>query len=217
MNADRFYLLEGELEAVLDGVAADDLPVLRSRVEALRATVKNSGVATRDAARQVAQAASLRLGRTCSFWGAWGSRTDNGGLYSGRNLDWAAQTGVSRYKTITVYHIGDLVRSPQLCFCLVLFFLCTPAHRRLAKQSLVSLLTVCALLAHVQIPHAAISFAGLTGAITGMSAAGITVHEAGDDNKLVSLEGFSWSLRLRGVMENATNLAEVRRLCRWLA
>ena len=65
-------------------------------------------------------------------------------------------------------------------------------------------------LVHLQIPHAAISFAGLTGAITGMSAAGITVHEAGDDNKLVSLEGFSWSLRLRGVMENATNLAEVR-------
>ena len=118
----RFYLLEGELEAVLDGVATDDLPALRSRVEALRASVKSAGVATHDAAKQVAQAASLRLGRTCSFWGAWGSRTDNGGLYSGRNLDWAAQTGVSRYKTISVYHIGDLVRL-QCGFFFALFCL----------------------------------------------------------------------------------------------
>jgi hypothetical protein len=39
------------------------------------------------------------------------------------------------------------------------------------------------------IPYASISFAGLTGAITGMSAAGITVHEAGDDSKDVTLNG----------------------------
>jgi hypothetical protein len=72
-----------------------------------------------------------------------------------------------------------------------------------------------------EIPYAAIGFAGLPGAITGMhvhatlatrateallagmSAAGITVHEAGFDNKEVTLEGFLWPLRLRSVMAQA--------------
>ena len=39
--------------------------------------------------------------------------------------------------------------------------------------------------------------------IAGMSAAGITVHEAGNDNKEVTLEGFLWPLRLRSVMAQA--------------
>ena len=44
----------------------------------------------------------LKLGRTCSMFGVWGSRTENGELFSGRNLDWAADTGVAEFKLITV-------------------------------------------------------------------------------------------------------------------
>lgn len=51
--------------------------------------------------------------------------------------------------------------------------------------------------------HIALGFAGLMGALAGISEAGITVHEAGDDNKLETLEGFPWTLRLRYIMENA--------------
>ncbi len=69
-------------------------------------------------------------------------------MFSGRNLDWAPSTGLTKYKTITVFHVAD------------------------------------------EVAHAAVAFAGLTGAITGMSAAGITVHEAGDDNKVVTLDGW---------------------------
>lgn len=53
------------------------------------------------------------------------------------------------------------------------------------------------------IPYATVSFSGLIGALTGMSAAGVTVHEAGDDTRNVTLEGFAWPLRLRAVMETA--------------
>ncbi|EDQ87662.1 uncharacterized protein MONBRDRAFT_33219 [Monosiga brevicollis MX1] len=51
-----------------------------------------------------------------------------------------------------------------------------------------------------QIPYATVAFAGFPGAITGMSAAGVTVHEAGNDSKDVTLNGFVWPLRLRAVM-----------------
>jgi hypothetical protein len=139
-----------------------------ARIQQIRQTLAHNHVTFKEAARSIAESEMLKLGRTCSFWGAWNSRTHGGDLYSGRNLDWAAKTGVSKYKTITIYHIGE------------------------------------------EIPHASIAFAGLIGAITGMSAAGITVHEAGDDNKLVTLEGFPWSLRLRAVMATAHNLAEAR-------
>ena len=46
------------------------------------------------------QAASVMqpLGRTCSMFGAWGSRTADSNLVSGRNLDWQSQTGVSKHK-----------------------------------------------------------------------------------------------------------------------
>jgi len=38
----------------------------------------------------------------CSNFGAWGDRTANGALYSGRNLDWESDTGVNKNKLITV-------------------------------------------------------------------------------------------------------------------
>lgn len=154
-------------------------------------------------ARSIAGSALVRLGKTCSFFGAWGSRTMGGKLYTGRNLDWEADTGVATYKVISVYHV-------------------TGTHA-----------------------YASVSFAGLTGAIAGMSEKGITVHEAGDDNQeetlevgrsrpwslplstnpqiargpscspapslltdLAGLQGYPWSLRLRGVMEVASNHEE---------
>jgi len=97
-------------------------------------------------ARSLAASAITRLGKTCSFFGAWGSRTSGGKLYTGRNLDWEADTGVAKYKVVTVYHVEG-------------------THA-----------------------YASISFAGLAGAIAGMSAKGITVHEAGDDNTLETLK-----------------------------
>lgn len=34
-------------------------------------------------------------GLTCSMFGVWGSRTANGALYTGRNLDWLKDSGIS--------------------------------------------------------------------------------------------------------------------------
>eukprot|EP01012_Entosiphon_sulcatum_P035677 TRINITY_DN4530_c0_g1_i1.p1 TRINITY_DN4530_c0_g1~~TRINITY_DN4530_c0_g1_i1.p1 ORF type:complete len:483 (+),score=95.83 TRINITY_DN4530_c0_g1_i1:53-1501(+) len=112
------------------------------------------------------------LGR-CSWFGAWGPRTVNGDLFSGRNLDWNQNTGIAKYKLISVFH--------------------PPAPAK---------------------PHIALGFAGLYGALTGMSAH-LTVHEAGDDNQRETFEGIPWVLRLRLVMERATNLQEAQAV--WLA
>eukprot|EP01038_Epipyxis_sp_PR26KG_P005160 gene5160-7183_t len=43
-------------------------------------------------------------GLTCSMFGAWGSRTVGGKLFSGRNLDWLKDSGISTDKLITIYH-----------------------------------------------------------------------------------------------------------------
>ena len=170
VEKDIQYLVDGELGKVLDAFGDDEelREKHRASLMSARAALRAAGVSVDEAVASLKDSLLLRFGKTCSFWGAWGNRTDGGELYSGRNLDWAAQTGISRYKTVSVYHIGDTI------------------------------------------PHASIAFAGVTGAITGMSAAGITVHEAGDDNKLVTLEGFAWSLRLRALMETATDLASAK-------
>lgn len=34
----------------------------------------------------------------------WGSRTQDSKLYTGRNLDWLSDSGISTYKLITVHH-----------------------------------------------------------------------------------------------------------------
>jgi len=58
----------------------------------------------------------LRMG--CSFLGVWGSRTESGELFSGRNLDWAADTGLASFKLITVYHPPDnLYSHTTVGFC----------------------------------------------------------------------------------------------------
>jgi hypothetical protein len=56
------------------------------------------------------------------------------------------------------------------------------------------------------IPHVTLGFPGLMGALTGMSKAGLTVHEAGIDSMRVTELGFQWTLRLRYVMMYASNL-----------
>ena len=42
-------------------------------------------------------------GLSCSMFGVWGSRTSDGRLYTGRNLDWFKDTGISKYKLITIH------------------------------------------------------------------------------------------------------------------
>lgn len=59
-----------------------------------------------------------------------------------------------------------------------------------------------------QIPHVTLGFAGLPGALAGMSAAGLTVHEANLEENVLSWEAFPWILRLRYIMENAINLQQ---------
>jgi len=58
--------------------------------------------------------------------------------------------------------------------------------------------------------HATFGFGGLIGALAGMSAAGLTTHEANLESNLDSFRGFPWLLRLRHVMERAATLAEAR-------
>lgn len=48
-------------------------------------------------------ASPATLGKTCSFFAAWGSRGAGNGLLASRNLDWATGTGLSNQSLITVY------------------------------------------------------------------------------------------------------------------
>lgn len=100
----------------------------------------------------------------CSFMAIWGSRTQGGKLYTMRNLDWAANTGINKNKMIFVWSINNTI------------------------------------------PHTTFGFPGIMGALTGMSQAGITVHEAGLDSMKESELGFQWTLRLRYILMHAKNL-----------
>lgn len=60
------------------------------------------------------------------------------------------------------------------------------------------------------ITHATVGFAGFYGALAGMSAEGITVHEANLEENEITWDGFPFGLRLRYVMEWAKNLSEAR-------
>ena len=50
--------------------------------------------------------------------------------------------------------------------------------------------------------YATIGFAGLYGALAGMSKSGITVHEANLESTRITFRGFPWVLRLRHVLGN---------------
>lgn len=43
------------------------------------------------------------LGRTCSFFAAWGGRAQDGKLFASRNLDWASDTGLGSQALVTIY------------------------------------------------------------------------------------------------------------------
>merc|ERR1712098_824507 len=38
------------------------------------------------------------------MFGIWGNRTENKNLYTARNLDWVIDSGINKWKLITVYH-----------------------------------------------------------------------------------------------------------------
>ncbi len=50
-------------------------------------------------------------------------------------------------------------------------------------------------------------YIGVWGALAGMSANGITVHEANLEENEITFDGFAWLLRLRYIMENAATSA----------
>ncbi len=43
----------------------------------------------------------------CSFYAAWGDRTDHGGLYATRNMDFTPDTGIGRFASIAVFVPND--------------------------------------------------------------------------------------------------------------
>lgn len=110
----------------------------------------------------------------CSMMAAWGSRTEAGKLFSGRNLDWQKDTGINKYKLVTVHH--------------------PPAPA---------------------IEHATFGFVGLFGSLAGISALGLSAHEANLEEEEITFGGFPWLLRLRYIMENARNSKDARAL--WAA
>jgi hypothetical protein len=57
-----------------------------------------------------------------------------------------------------------------------------------------------------------VGWAGFLGAITGMSAEGVTVHEANLESDDITFRGFPWVLRLRYVMARAKGLDEALNL-----
>lgn len=60
------------------------------------------------------------------------------------------------------------------------------------------------------VSHATFGFAGFMGALAGMSAAGLTVHEANLEMKVNNFDGFPWALRLRWIMESATSISQAK-------
>jgi len=56
--------------------------------------------------------------------------------------------------------------------------------------------------------HSAVGYVCVWGALTGMSAKGISVHEANLESDMDSFRGFPWLLRLRYIMENAASIDE---------
>jgi len=63
-----------------------------------------------------------------------------------------------------------------------------------------------------QVPYATFGFAGMAGALAGVSKAGITVAEANLETDTEGFEGFPWTLRLRHVMAKATDLKSAEQI-----
>ncbi len=45
----------------------------------------------------------------CSFFATWGTKTKGGNLYTMRNLDWNANTGVNKHKLIFIWKITNTI------------------------------------------------------------------------------------------------------------
>lgn len=54
--------------------------------------------------------------------------------------------------------------------------------------------------------HCTVGYAGVWGALAGMSSEGLTAHEANLESKLSSFQGYPWLLRLRDVMSRSKDL-----------
>lgn len=152
----------------------------------------------------------------CSNFGAWGNRTANGELYTGMCTS-SFVYGWCLYACGAEVHSVHLADSPSAFLCAV--HGPTPSIPSFPTRTLVGrnldwetntgindykYLTIY----HPdnQIAHATVGFAGVIGALTGMSANGITVHEANLESDLDSFYGFPWSLRLRYIMAQTDNL-----------
>lgn len=129
-----------------------------------------------DATRLITRLQDGWKGFHCSMFGAWGSRTEGSRLFTGRNLDWLTDSGISKYKLVTVHH--------------------PPKGSKTFS-------------------HATVGWAGIWGAITGMSSQGLTVHEANLESNDITYRGFPWVLRLREVMSQARTLDQA--LAVWTA
>lgn len=129
-------------------------------------------------------------GLQCSMLAAWGNRTKNGSLFSSRNLDWVWFI----WKQIPNYYCSKN-----------LTFFKKNSDSGIQKNKLLTIYHP-----NGKIPHATVGYACLDGALTGMSSAGLTVHEANLEEDKITFEGFPWIFRLRYVMENAHNLKEAK-------
>lgn len=54
--------------------------------------------------------------------------------------------------------------------------------------------------------HVNFAFAGMWGALAGMSSQGIVMTEIGNDSKATNWLGLAWTMRMRFIMENAEDL-----------
>lgn len=109
------------------------------------------------------------LGHHCDAFGVWGSRTEHGRLYTSRNLDFNANTGINKYKLITVYEITESDGTTR-------------------------------------IPYAVMGYSFGLGALAGMNIEGISTSEMNLDNNMTTFSGLPFPLRLRYILERATNL-----------
>ena len=90
LSALSTFLSNGYTEALLEyyGMSARPAPPeVRSAIEALRAAGAHGQVP----------------GLDCSYFAAWGDRTDDGGLYMTRNMDFTSDSGIYEYAMVTAF------------------------------------------------------------------------------------------------------------------
>lgn len=120
----------------------------------------------------------IKLLMKCDAYGVWGSRTEGGLLFSSRNLDYSSDTGINKYKLVSVLSITD----PK--------YYNTADNRPIGGKQVT------------------LGFALGIGALAGMNANGVTVSEMNLDNSVVTFQGVPFPLRLRYILLQATNLDE---------